>query len=326
MARICRNRTATKRRTGKPRIDGKPRAGGKAAARPGSDADRLLGWLAGDGAYAVADDDAPEARLTVVGRRRGASLRLGSASRAAGEELVSCGAAIWEEGGRRRLLISEAGRRRVVRCAAEDGPASPFLAQHVRIETASLETASLETASLKTASLKTTGGRAVVTRNAEESPLDWLRRRRGGLGLEGLDDAAFEAGERLRRDLTQASLLPRVTLAWGVPSAGQPAGAADPAAASDAVIAARQRVSRALDAVGPEFSGLLVDVCGFLKGLSLVEAERRWPPRTAKVALSLALVALARHYGLSGEARGPDRRGRLAVWRPDDCRPASPFA
>ena len=307
MAGVCRNKAATKRQAGKLR------AGRKPASPALAGADRLVAWLAGEGAYAVADDDAPDGRLAVVGRRRGASLRLGSASRAAGDELVSSGAAIGEEGaGRRRLVLTEAGRRRAARLSADAAQVSPFMAQHAAIETAEVGTGP---------------GRARAIRNAEESPLDWLRRRRGGLGLGGLDDAAFEAGERLRRDLTQASLLPRVTLAWGVPSAGQPgAGAADPAGASDAVIAARQRVSRALEAVGPEFSGLLVDVCGFLKGLSVIEAERGWPRRTAKVALSLALAALARHYGLSGEARGPERRGRLAVWRPDDARPASPFA
>ncbi len=80
------------------------------------------------------------------------------------------------------------------------------------------------------------------------------------------------------------------------------------------MIAARQRLNRTIAAIGPEFASLLLDVCGFLKGLEEAERDRGWPARTAKIVLKLALAALARSYGLADEARGPDRSGGIRAW------------
>lgn len=79
------------------------------------------------------------------------------------------------------------------------------------------------------------------------------------------------------------------------------------------MVAARQRVRHALEEAGPEFSGLLLDVCCFLKGLEDVERERAWPARSAKVVLQLGLDRLARHYGLAAEVRGA-QRAPIKTW------------
>jgi hypothetical protein len=152
-------------------------------------------------------------------------------------------------------------------------------------------------------SIATPAGTADVTVNAAESPLAWLARRAGRSGRALIEPVEFSAGERLRADFTSAQLMPRVTSNWSAAVADRQRGAfhADP---TDAMLAARQSVRRALDAVGPEFAGLLIDVCCFLKSLSDVERERRWPPRSAKVVLQLGLGRLARHYGMAAQVRG----------------------
>jgi hypothetical protein len=112
-------------------------------------------------------------------------------------------------------------------------------------------------------------------------------------------------------------MMPRMTSNWHAPVATGARGATA-VAFGDAAIAARQRVRQALAAAGPEFSGLLIDVCCFLKRLEDVERERSWPARSAKVVLQLGLDRLARHYGFGAQAYGPDR-GRLTTWLAHDA-------
>jgi Domain of unknown function (DUF6456) len=150
-------------------------------------------------------------------------------------------------------------------------------------------------------------GRAKVTVNEAESPLAWLARRRGRNGRALIEPHQFQAGERLRGDFTRAHMMPRTTSNWTSPisSGRRGAGGERSAAFAETTIAARQRVHNALDVVGPEFSGLLLDVCCFLKGLENIERERAWPSRSAKVVLQLALDRLARHYGFAAQIAGP---------------------
>jgi hypothetical protein len=87
---------------------------------------------------------------------------------------------------------------------------------------------------------------------------------------------------------------------------------------TDLIVASRQRVRLALQACGPEFSGLLMDVCCFLRGLEDVGRERGWPPRSAKVVLQLALDRLARHYGLTSEAQA-GQSAHVRTWLASDA-------
>jgi hypothetical protein len=159
-------------------------------------------------------------------------------------------------------------------------------------------------------------GSCEVVVDDAESPLVWLAKRKGRDGRALIEPVQLLAGERLRGEFTRANLMPRITANWSASVADGPRGASA-ATFAEMMVGARQRVRVALDAVGPEFSGLLLDVCCFLKRLEQVESERSWPPRSAKIVLQLGLDRLARHYGLRGEAHG---RGQAQVrtWLADD--------
>jgi hypothetical protein len=162
-------------------------------------------------------------------------------------------------------------------------------------------------------------GWIVVDVNLAESPLAQLVRRKAKDGRPFLEESEWRSGERLRVDYTRARIMPRLGANWqaAIASGRRDGGSGGIAELTDAVLAARQRVEHALDAVGPEFSGVLIDVCCFLKGLETVEMERGWPVRSAKIMLKSALAALSRHY----EPQRERRPRRVLHWGADDYRP-----
>jgi hypothetical protein len=257
------------------------------------DAERLLFALAVPGAAAVRD---PTDEAFVIVRRGGAGVTLaaGRFPLAAAARLARHDLAHWESE-ERVLKATAAGLSHATRRTSSSD--TPFLDQHLVTGTATVETPS---------------GPAQVRVDLDESPLDWLRRRRGRDGNPLIDDASFKAGERLRADITLAGLLPGVTARFDMARTGGPPA---PGAATERMVAARQRLRHALEAVGADFSDLLMDLCGFLKGLELIERERGWPPRSAKVVVRLALARLAEHYGLEMAARGPAAGRGIRAWR-----------
>lgn len=165
--------------------------------------------------------------------------------------------------------------------------------------------------------IMTDAGMARVLMNDSESPLAWLARRKGRDGRAMIEPMQFVAGEKLRADFTRAQLTPRVTSSWTTPTGGRSRGNGA-GEMTDLIVASRQRVQLALEACGPEFGGVLLDVCCFLRGLEDVERERGWPSRSAKVVLQLALSRLARHYGLERDMAG-GHSARLRTWLADDA-------
>lgn len=162
--------------------------------------------------------------------------------------------------------------------------------------------------------------------NDDESPIAWLRRRKDRNGEPMISAIQFDAGERLRADFFFAQMTPRTTTNWSAVSParrGRRYGATSHGGAeiSDRAAAAQERVRRALAAVGPELSGVLIDVCCHLRGLEDMERAAGWPQRSGKIVLQLALTRLARHYGIERPAPAHAATGLVRHWGSEDFRP-----
>ena len=159
-------------------------------------------------------------------------------------------------------------------------------------------------------------GRQPVRRNLAESPLFPLLRLKEKDGRPFLTPEVVSAGDRLASDFDHGSLQPRITASWQPRLSSKAKGAA-PAGPdlADSRIAARTRVNRAIEAMGPELAGVALDICCFGKGLETVERERQWPARSAKLMLRAALLALARHY------TPPATKPRTRHWGDEGFRP-----
>lgn len=132
-----------------------------------------------------------------------------------------------------------------------------------------------------------------VTINLAESPLTWLFAR------QLITPRQAAAGEALRRDFERAALGPRVTMRWDASPAGRRTGhAPDPAGATVAHLAARQRFDGALRALGPGLQDIAWRIICAGEAMTLAEKALGWPARSARLVLTLALDRIADYYQL----------------------------
>lgn len=170
--------------------------------------------------------------------------------------------------------------------------------------------------------VKIDGGPTITAlTNESESPLSWLRSRKGRDGKRLIDWHEFEAGERLARDFTFAGMSPRITASWDF---SQPATSTKRRGPStleitEKAIAARERFHAALDSLGPELAAVAFEICCLGNGLEKVERQLAWPRRSAKLVLKIALARLAEHYGIGPTAN--TQRSTIGQWNQMGYRP-----
>ncbi|HEX2764024.1 MAG TPA: DUF6456 domain-containing protein [Allosphingosinicella sp.] len=132
-----------------------------------------------------------------------------------------------------------------------------------------------------------------VTVNLAESPLGWLRSR------GHVSERQYMAGDQLRRDWERSGLPPRVTMCWDSPPMdGNARGPLDPAAATEAQLAARRRFEAATRVLGPGLRDVAWRVICSGEGMREAESALGWPARAGKLVLGMALDRLADHYRL----------------------------
>ena len=151
-----------------------------------------------------------------------------------------------------------------------------------------------------------------VLQSLDESPLARL-----AVGRDG--EAPFllahhvAAGERVRKLVERARLSPRLTMSYDATRTGGGGGAASPTDLSDSAVDARRKLDEVAAVLPADCRGVVFDVCGLLKGLQVVETERSWPRRSAKMVLRIGLEQLAVHWWLSPHARGR-QAGTIGGW------------
>lgn len=91
---------------------------------------------------------------------------------------------------------------------------------------------------------------------------------------------------------------------------------------TDMAAGARKALADIHKCLPHDCASVVVDVCGYEKGLQTVETERGWPRRSAKLVLRIGLEQLAAQFGLMPLASGPDA-SRNRGWMDTTARPSA---
>ncbi len=157
------------------------------------------------------------------------------------------------------------------------------------------------------------------SKTGDEAPESVLRLATVAKGECYLAPHHVEVARRLARLIARACLIQRTTMSYDPTRIGACGGRPVQGDLADSAIEARRQLGKMVRQVPRDCWAVLIDTCGFDKGLQQIEQERGWPRRSAKLVLRIGLEQLAALTGLTETAEGPPEQ-EIKSWVPD--RPA----
>ena len=155
-----------------------------------------------------------------------------------------------------------------------------------------------------------------TVRDLGSTPLEKLAR--GGDAF--LEDYHLAAGQRVSQWGARAQVRQRITMSYDPAQVGGRRHGADASDISDMAADARKALARLYRDLPRDCAETVIDVCVFEKGLQVIEAERGWPRRSAKLVLRIGLDQLAVQLGLSPHVTG-QASGQLTAWLDESFQP-----
>lgn len=158
--------------------------------------------------------------------------------------------------------------------------------------------------------------------NINEGPILKLSYSRNGMP-PFLQSHHIVAAKKIEILVARTQMLQRTTMSYdptrigrGNKSSGLDQGLGDNA------LDARNKLQHCLDRLPHDCAGVVMDVCGFQKGLQLIETERKWPRRSAKLILRIGLEQLCILFELTPTIKGVESN-TARHWMGKDARPKS---
>ncbi len=158
--------------------------------------------------------------------------------------------------------------------------------------------------------------------NINEGPLLRLSYSRNGRP-PFLQSHHLLAAKKIETLVARTQMLQRTTMSYDPTRIGQgnKSSGLGPDLGDNA-LDARRKLQNCLDRLPLDCAGVVMDVCGFQKGLQLIETERKWPRRSAKLILRVGLEQLCAFFEFAPTIIG-EETNLSQFWMGEDARPKS---
>ena len=158
--------------------------------------------------------------------------------------------------------------------------------------------------------------------NINEGPLLQLSHARNNKPAFLAPHHLLAAG-KIQQLMARCQMVQRTTLSYDPTRTGKADKSLNSAhELGDNALDARRKLNACLETLPADCAGVVMDVCGYQKGLQLIETERNWPRRSAKLILRIGLEQVCLHFGIDFSAQGKEGV-RTRKWMQAGTRPRS---